>query len=143
MLVPGASGNAQPVSSVTAISIDGYLGGKVIDVGADGNVDTDAFLAILEEDILPYANRYNPVDPPEKSVIVFDNARTHDKLRIVLICEKVGIKSLFLPPYSYDLSPIELFFNTALSKLKRNSRGNANSTKDQWNSALQNSSKLR
>jgi transposase len=140
MLVPGPSGNAQPVSSITAISINGYLGGTVIDVGADGNVDTEAFLKALEEDIIPHTNRYNPMAPPENSFIIFDNARTHDKLRIVLLCERFGVKSLFLPPYSYDLSPIELFFNTALIKLKRNSRGNTISLKDQWLDALQNSS---
>ncbi len=143
MLVPGASGNAEPISSVTAISInDGYLGGAVFDVAADGNIDTETFLTALEEEILPRTNRYNPMNPPENSVFVFDNARTHDKLRIVLLSERFGVKCIFLPPYSYDLSPIELFFNTARSKLQRNSAGNIHSLKIQWESALQNSSSV-
>jgi hypothetical protein len=73
MLVPGGSGNTYPVSSVTAISIDGDLVGIVIGVGADVNVDTEAFLAMLEEDVLPYVNL-------NKKAFFFDNARTHCKL---------------------------------------------------------------
>lgn len=136
---PGVSGNAEPVSAIAAISVNsGYLGGSIHDVGADGNIDSDIFLQTLEHEILMKMNAYDPLNPVENSVILLDNARTHDKFRISLMCEQYNIPAIFLPPFSYDLSPIELFFNTARSKLQSNFRRlNAESMKIQWQLALE------
>ena len=61
-------------------------------LGADGNIDTEIFLIELEEEILPRTNRYNPLNPPKNI----------NKLRIVLLCEKLGVKSIFPLNFIYS-----------------------------------------
>jgi transposase len=54
-------------------------------------------------------------------VLVMDNLRAHKRKEIRVLIEATGAKLLFLPRYSPDLSPIELFwsrFKAALRKRK-------------------------
>ena len=44
------------------------------------------------------------------SAIIMDNASFHKSLKTNEIIEKAGCKVLFLPPYSPDLNPIEVFW---------------------------------
>lgn len=45
-----------------------------------------------------------------KSVLIMDNASFHLSDRIEGMCAEAGVKSVYLPPYSPDLNPIEEFF---------------------------------
>ena len=47
---------------------------------------------------------------PEKSVLIIDNASHHPKERIRDIADEHGFSVLFLPKYSPDFNPIELFW---------------------------------
>ena len=58
------------------------------------------FEAFLREDLLPRL--------PAGSVLVFDNARIHHGGDIETIVTEADCQILYLPPYSPDLSPIEL-----------------------------------
>ncbi|OYE04349.1 transposase [Nostoc sp. 'Peltigera membranacea cyanobiont' 232] len=49
------------------------------------------------------------------AIVVMDNLRVHHAERVRVAIESVGAKVKFLPPYSPDLSPIELCW----SKLKQ------------------------
>ncbi|WP_298908532.1 transposase [uncultured Nostoc sp.] len=49
------------------------------------------------------------------AIMVMDNLRVHQAERVKIAIESVGAKVKFLPPYSPDLSPIELCW----SKLKQ------------------------
>ena len=44
-----------------------------------------------------------------------DNALFHYSERIEQLCDRVGVKLIYLPPYSLDLNPIKEFF----AKLKQ------------------------
>jgi transposase len=65
--------------------------------GAMKRVDVEAFLG---RDLLPLLEA--------GSVLVLDNARIHQGGNIEKIVKKAGCSVLYLPPYSPDLSPIEL-----------------------------------
>lgn len=65
----------------------------------DCNIDSDVFYAWLTKDLLPKT--------PSGSVIVMDNATFHKRSDMIEAIEKAGHISLFLPPYSPDLNPIE------------------------------------
>ena len=44
------------------------------------------------------------------AVIVMDNASFHSKKRLISAAQNYSCKLLFLPPYSPELNPIELFW---------------------------------
>lgn len=83
--VQAALGHEGAVSSVVAISDKGFLSATMVEISEDGNVNADVFLKALEDDILPNMNCYSAIDPPEKCVLLLDNARVHDKLRIEVL----------------------------------------------------------
>jgi hypothetical protein len=58
--------------------------------------------------------------PEPKSVLVMDNASFHHSDRIEEMCLRVGVKLVYLPPYSPDLNPIEEFFAELKAFIKRN-----------------------
>lgn len=43
-------------------------------------------------------------------VVIMDNATFHKSKESLNLIEKAGCKVLFLPPYSPDLNPIEIFW---------------------------------
>jgi transposase len=49
-----------------------------------------------------------------------DNASFHRTERVEQLCHDVGVKLLYLPPYSPDLNPIEEFFAELKAFIKRN-----------------------
>lgn len=105
------SGNA--ASLIASMTIRGVQSVTVIDVVEEGNVDGERFIRALIDDILVFCEPY----PGNCSVIVMDNAQVHMKLLITAACQERGVIVIYLPPYSFDYNPIELVFNTALSKL--------------------------
>ena len=71
-------------------------------------VDSETYLTVLENDILPLMNPY----PGEKSVLFNDNAPIHNKAAIMTLCDRFKVIPVFLEPYSYDYNPIELVFHS-------------------------------
>ena len=110
-VIHSRKGNA--ASLIASLTIEGIMSVTVIDVVEEGNVDGERFIDALVDDILVYCERY----PGKRSVIVMDNAQVHMKLLITAVCQERGVIVIYLPPYSFDYNPIELVFNTALSKL--------------------------
>ena len=55
---------------------------------------------------------------PRGSTVVLDNARFHRKTELRALAEKAGCFILFLPPYSPDLNPIELFWAWLKQKMR-------------------------
>ena len=72
-------------------------------------IDSETYLKVLKERILPLMNRY----PQEKSVLFNDNALVHNKAAIMTLCQEYGVIAVFFEPYSYDYNPIELVFHRA------------------------------
>jgi transposase len=50
---------------------------------------------------------------------VIDNASFHHSDRIEKMCSDVGVKVMYLPPYSPDLNPIEEFFAELKAFIRR------------------------
>ncbi|BCS00026.1 uncharacterized protein AKAW2_50367A [Aspergillus luchuensis] len=84
-----------------AYTQDGILLSRVFQGSTDGLWFED-FIEELLQHCQPY--------PAAKSIIVMDNASIHRSGRIQDMCLKVGVKLIYLPPYSPDLNPIEEFF---------------------------------
>jgi transposase len=110
-VIHSESGNA--ASLIASMTVRGIQSVSVIDVVEEGNVNGDRFMEAFVNDILVYCEPY----PGRCSVIVMDNAAVHMKLLISAACQERGVIVIYLPPYSFDFNPIELVFNTALSKL--------------------------
>lgn len=54
-----------------------------------------------------------------RSVLIMDNASLHRSERLAQMCADEGVKSIYLPPYSPDLNPIEEFFAELKRFIKR------------------------
>lgn len=53
------------------------------------------------------------------SVIILDNASFHRKTGLRALAEKAGFSIVFLPPYSPDYNPIEHFWASFKSRLRK------------------------
>lgn len=91
------------ISLIGALSLDGLIATMSI----PGSVNTDVFLTYIQEVLLPQLW--------VGAVVIMDNLPVHHAQIIQDVIESVGAKVVFLPPYSPDLSPIELCW----SKLKQ------------------------
>jgi transposase len=68
----------------------------------DGPIDSDSFLAYVEQVLVP---TLQPGD-----VVVLDNLAVHKQPTVRTAIEQVGATLRFLPPYSPDFNPIEQVF---------------------------------
>ncbi|MBD2109333.1 IS630 family transposase [Nodosilinea sp. FACHB-13] len=92
----------QNVSLLGALSMEGL----VATMSVPGSVNTDVFVTYLREVLIPQLW--------VGAIVVMDNLSVHHTARVAELIEAAGAKLVFLPPYSPDLSPIELCW----SKLK-------------------------
>lgn len=99
-------------------------GGLVASLTINGSVDTAVFLSYVNEVLAPqlWAG----------AIVVMDNLKVHHAHSVRLAIEAVGARVVFLPPYSPDLSPIELCW----SKLKQFLRSHAACTYEALNQAM-------
>jgi transposase len=91
------------ISLIGALSLDGLIAVMSL----KGSVNTSAFLAYVTQVLAPQLW--------QGAIVVMDNLKVHHAEAVRLAVEAVGAKIVFLPPYSPDLSPIELCW----SKLKQ------------------------
>jgi transposase len=98
-------------AAIAAMSIDGIFAVSV----HEEIIDHAIFLHAFEYKILPHLNAF----PGDRSVLLLDNASPHMKLDIYNMCEANGVLVVFLPPYSYDFSPIEPIFHLAKDYIRR------------------------
>jgi transposase len=87
---------------IGALRCDGLTAPAVL----DGAVNGDAFLAYVEQVLVPTLRRGD--------VVIMDNLGAHKRAKVREAIEAVGASLLFIPPYSPDLNPIE----QAFAKLK-------------------------
>ncbi len=108
------------ISLIGALSMDGLIATMSI----PGSVNTDVFLTYIREILTPQLW--------VGAAVVMDNLPVHQALVIREAIEAVGARLVFLPPYSPDLSPIELCW----SKLKQCLRTAKARTCEQLNQVL-------
>jgi transposase len=99
--IPGNKGGN--VSLIGALNLDGLIASMTV----PGSTNTEVFLTYVTQVLLPQLWK--------GAIVVMDNLKVHHAERVRVAIESVGAKVKFLPPYSPDLSPIELCW----SKLKQ------------------------
>lgn len=97
------------VSLIGALSLDGLIASMTL----EGSVDTPAFLSYVCDVLAPQLW--------VGAIVVMDNLKVHHADSVKRAIADVGAQVVFLPPYSPDLSPIELCW----SKLKQFLRSKA------------------
>ncbi len=68
----------------------------------DGPIDGQTFLQYIEQMLVPTLNRGD--------IVIFDNLGSHKGKAVRRAIRAAGAKLFFLPKYSPDLNPIEMFF---------------------------------
>jgi transposase len=96
----------QRMSIVGAIGLDGVRTAVAIPGGFDG----DAFLAFVEQELVPTLRPYD--------IVIMDNLRVHKVAGVRDAIEAAGAFLLYQPRYSPDLNPIECFWEWAKSRLR-------------------------
>lgn len=114
--------SGQNVSLLGALSIDGLIATMIL----CGSVNTDVFVTYLQSVLVPQLW--------SGAIVVMDNLPVHHATRVREVIESAGAQLVFLPPYSPDLSPIELCW----SKLKQCLRSAKARTADALDHALTN-----
>ncbi|MEH1893302.1 MAG: transposase [Nostoc sp.] len=113
--IPGTKGGN--VSLIGALNLNRLVAAMTV----AGSINTDVFLTYVTEILMPQLWK--------GAIVVMDNLPVHHAERVRVAIESVGAKVKFLPPYSPDLSPIELCW----SKLKQFLRScEARTTESRW-----------
>ncbi len=94
------------------------LGGMVAPMVLDGAMNGDAFIAYVEQVLVPELSKGD--------VVVMDNLPAHKVIGVRKAIEGAGARLFYLPPYSPDFNPIE----NAFSKFKAHLRREAATTID-------------
>ena len=95
------------ISVVSAISTTGVLSAMFCNC----TFDASAFECFLESHLLPTLRPGN--------ILILDNVGFHKINRFQESMEKIGVKMVFLPPYSPDLNPIENMWSKIKNYLRR------------------------
>lgn len=91
---------------IGALSTRGLIAMGTINAGTN----TEVFVAWLEQVLVP--------ELKEGQVVVMDNLAAHRSPRVREVLRKVGCSALYLPPYSPELNPIELFWGWLKARLR-------------------------
>ena len=94
------------ISLIGALSLKGLIA----TMSLPGSVNTEVFFIYVQEVLLPQLWK--------GAFVIMDNLPVHKARKIRATIRTVGAEVVFLPPYSPDLSPIELCW----SKLKQHLR---------------------
>lgn len=97
-------------------------GGLVAPMVLDGPMDGAAFLAYIEQVLVP---ELYPGD-----IVVMDNLPAHKVTGVRNAIEKAGAELRYLPPYSPDFNPIEMAFSKLKAMLRKAA---ARTIPDLWN----------
>lgn len=96
-------GHWKTTTLIAALGISGVHCSTVV----DGAINADIFEAFVEQVLVP---QLRPGD-----LVVMDNLSSHKRHKTQALIQAAGAAVRYLPPYSPDLSPIEMIF----SKIKQ------------------------
>jgi len=100
-------GRWETLTLVAGLRCDGVIAPLVI----EGAMDGPTFLAYVEQMLVPKLKR--------NQIVVVDNLQAHKVAGVEEAIEAAGAKLLYLPQYSPDLNPIELFFSKLKTLLRK------------------------
>jgi len=87
------------------------LGGMVAPMVLDGPMDGNAFIAYVEQVLVPELG--------SGDIVIMDNLPAHKVSGVRQAIENAGANLLYLPPYSPDFNPIEMAFSKLKAMLKK------------------------
>ena len=87
------------------------LGGLAAPMVLDGPMNGDAFLAYIEQVLVPELTKGD--------VVIMDNLPAHKVSGVRQAIEDAGVRLLYLPPYSPDFNPIEMAFAKLKALLRK------------------------
>ena len=93
------------ISTIGAICTDGLVAYKFV----KGTVNGEKFCEFLQGTLIPEMLPFDGENP--RSVLILDNASIHKVEPVKGTLQRAKILTLFLPPYSPDLNPIEEMFS--------------------------------
>jgi len=107
----------RPVSQGRRISTIGALssGGSEACMTFQGTLNGEVFLSYLSDFLCPVLK--------EGQVVITDNAGAHKVRKVKELIESEGAESVYLPPYSPELSPTELCRSEVRQFLKKAEAG--------------------
>jgi transposase len=100
-------GHWKTITFVAGLRRDGIVAPFVI----DGAMNGPTFLAHIEQCLAPTLAR--------RDVVIMDNLQSHKVAGVAEAIEAAGASVLYLPSYSPDLNPIELFFSKLKTLLRK------------------------
>jgi len=87
------------------------LGGMVAPIVLDGPMDGNAFIAYIEQVLVPELGNGD--------IVIMDNLPAHKVSGVRQAIENAGASLLYLSPYSPDFNPIEMAFSKRKALLKK------------------------
>ena len=102
-----------PVSRGKRISTIGAMSSKCLEacMTFEGTLNGELFLSYLSNFLCPVLKK--------GQIIITDNARVHKVKGVRELIESKGAELLYLPPYSPELSPIEMCWSKLKNFLKK------------------------
>ncbi len=91
---------------ISSVRFDGSTACMTI----EGATNTEVFRAYVEEVLLPTLSAGD--------ILVMDNLGAHKNKQTLQLLKAAGVETLFLPPYSPDLNPIELMWSKVKNLLR-------------------------
>jgi transposase len=91
---------------VAAMTVEG----PIAPMALDGAMDSAAFLAYVEQVLIPQL-------PPD-TILVMDNLSAHKSSAVTQCLEDAGVEIRYLPAYSPDLNPIEMMWSKVKTSLR-------------------------
>jgi transposase len=91
---------------IGALSQDGLIAMGTV----NGGTTTDVYMAWLEQVLIP------ELKPGQ--IVVMDNLAAHRSPRVIAALREAKCSALFLPPYSPERNPIELFWGWLKARLR-------------------------
>lgn len=92
---------------IGAMSTEGIVAMATIEAATNGAV----FLAFLDQILIPVLKKGD--------ILVWDNLGAHKLQAVRERLAAIGVRVVFLPPYSPDLNPIELFWAWLKAVIRR------------------------
>ena len=81
----------------------------------NGISTTDFMDQSRKEDVCLFLDKIRQSNPVGNITIVLDNFQSHRSMAVRMRAEELGIRLVFLPPYSPDLNPIEFLWKSVKS----------------------------
>ena len=104
------------------------LNGETCSIIFDGTLDQNLFAKYVETSLKPML--------ADDDILILDGCSVHKSKLVLKAFEECGINAVFLPPYSPDLNPIELFWAKVKTFLKKAKARTHNALEKAINSAF-------